>query len=90
MEVMFADGSVGGWGRTCCANSDGRPTYGVTDMFDFNRLQNPHLPLGQGPHLCVGATRSRLKLGSAFPPPFVRPEDLALAIAAEDVVYTLS
>ncbi|MBB2835861.1 UNVERIFIED_ORG: cytochrome P450 [Rhizobium etli] len=59
-------------------------------MFDFNRLQNPHLPLGQGPHLCVGATRSRLKLGSAFPPPFVRPEDLALAIAAEDVVYTLS
>lgn len=79
---------MGGCGRTCCANSYGRPTYGDTDMFDFNRLQNPHLPLGQGPHLCLGAALARLELGSVFPP-FVRPEDLALAIAAEGVVYTL-
>ncbi|WP_018098879.1 hypothetical protein [Sinorhizobium meliloti] len=36
---------------------------------------------------CLGAALARLELRCAFPPLFVRLEDLAPTIAAQDVVY---
>ncbi|AKN95433.1 cytochrome P450 [Xanthomonas oryzae pv. oryzicola] len=54
---------------------------------DVTRRHNPHLSFGQGPHFCLGAALARLELRCAFPALFTRLEDLALAIAAEDVAY---
>ena len=77
----------GGYGRISFTNPYGQSIYGDADRFDVTRPHNPHLSFGQGPHFCLGAALARLELRCAFPAPFVRLEDLALTIAAEDVVY---
>ncbi|MCO5966143.1 cytochrome P450 family protein [Sinorhizobium meliloti] len=69
------------------ANRDEKAFGPGADGFDVTRRHNPHLSFGQGPHLCLGAALARLELRYAFPALFGRLEDLALTIAAEDVVY---
>ncbi|MGY4408023.1 hypothetical protein ACVIYL_008826 [Bradyrhizobium sp. USDA 3315] len=79
----MADKSVAG---AVFTHPCGQSIYGDADRFDITRRHNPHLSFGQGPHL-PGAALARLELRCAFPALFVLLDDLALAIAAEDVVY---
>ncbi|WP_246432362.1 cytochrome P450 family protein [Xanthomonas theicola] len=69
------------------ANRDEKVFGPGADKFDITRRRNPHLSFGQGPHFCLGAALARLELLYAFPALFARLDDLALAIAPEDVVY---
>ncbi|MGX5805264.1 cytochrome P450 family protein [Bradyrhizobium sp. Arg314] len=69
------------------ANRDEKVFGPGADRFDVTRRHNPHLAFGEGPHACLGAALARLELHCAFPALFGRLEDLALTIAAEDVLY---
>ncbi|MCC5074006.1 cytochrome P450 family protein [Xanthomonas campestris] len=69
------------------ANRDEEAFGPGADGFDVTRRHNPHLSFGQGPHFCLGAALARLELRCAFPALFERLDDLALAIATEEVTY---
>ncbi|WP_208912230.1 cytochrome P450 family protein [Paracidovorax avenae] len=69
------------------ANRDEKVFGPGADRFDVTRRHNPHLSFGHGPHFCLGAALARLELHCALPALFERLEDLALAIAEEDIAY---
>jgi cytochrome P450 len=54
--------------------------------FDITRVDKDHLAFGHGAHFCLGAPLARLEAATALPALFERFPDLALAVAAEDLV----
>ncbi|MGD6690779.1 cytochrome P450, partial [Xanthomonas citri pv. citri] len=69
------------------ANRDEKVFGPGAGRFDVTRSHNPHLSFGHGPHFCLGAALARLELHCAFPALFDRLEDLALAVAEEEIAY---
>lgn len=62
--------------------------YGDADKVRCHPAAQPAPVVRSGPHFCLGAALARLELRCAFPVLLVRLEDLALTIAAQDVVYS--
>jgi Cytochrome P450 len=60
------------------ANRD-EAVFAAPDTFDVRRDPNPHLAFGFGPHVCLGASLSRLELKVMFREVLARLPDLELA-----------
>jgi cholest-4-en-3-one 26-monooxygenase len=64
------------------ANRDGA-VFADADVFDIDRVDNPHVAFGHGPHFCLGASLARLELKVLFERVLERMDDIELAVAPE-------
>ena len=53
--------------------------FPIPNCFDIGRQPNPHLAFGAGPHLCIGATLTRLEARGMFEEFISRWTDVELA-----------